>query len=829
MPAFAVEFMTGEGPRRGQFTLDPERELGPQVRQVLEELRQHGTVIAGGPGDELAVLWNGRDLDLGATPAALGVSPQRALEIRMRPAPRAAPAPGPAVSPVRIRRFTRGAYACILTGMAGGLLGWGACAWVRDLGPLLSDYPRLDLFTATVLGLCVGAAVLAGAARRRQERAFAAALLGLLLGAAGGAGGAALGRGAQAFVADGAEGFRAGRVAAWTVLGCVLALALALRERRGGPGVVAEAAGWGTGGGLLAGLAFSLSGPGDFWQALAFAVLGAAVGAGMGLPAVRRAAGVIEVETVAGREPGLLGHREWALAEGARIRVRGAGPGRTNALVALADGRCWVGPAGQGETVVVSGRPLADPAELRDGDRIDLGAARFRFRRLARAAAMTRRAVLLCAAGLLAAGGPAGAQDTVRLVRCGPDGRAACLRVETTLAPARAGAMAQAESAGVWRLSVDGAAREARPSDVPREARPPLRLLVLVDVSGSMSDGGLQTTRSALRAFLSELPDASVRAAVVPFASARVAERIRAARFVPGSHAAAQVDALPAPDGNTALYSAVRAGLDRLGAEPAPGDTAWNALLVITDGRNDVDHAGDDPGLLKEAAGRRSAVEAIRASGAHAWIVGLGAGLDADELRALAAPRGAPFLVAEDPVALRRALEHIRGWIFTGREFLLPVAGSAQAALAAGPARVTASAGATRAGGAWVPPTFALPAFQGRSAAPVEGAAGDPWRLRRAAVLAVFGGALLVLWTAVPPLLRVHVPVPHAPAPRALAAGTPGRRRVRLRTPDGVLPVAGAAALAAAAADGLRPGLTEAPPRRPTDVTAKVSRPVQRT
>ena len=213
MPAFAVEFLTEEGPRRAQFTLDPERELGPQVRQVLEELRQHGMVVAGAPGDELTVLWNGRELDLGATPAALGVTPQRALDIRMRPAVRPAPPPAPAAIPsVRVRRFTRGAYAGILTGMAGGLLGWGASAWVRDLGPLLSTYTRLDLLVGAVLGAAVGVAVLGGGALRRQERVLPAAALGALLGAAGGGGGAALGLAASGLVADGA--FRAGRILA---------------------------------------------------------------------------------------------------------------------------------------------------------------------------------------------------------------------------------------------------------------------------------------------------------------------------------------------------------------------------------------------------------------------------------------------------------------------------------------------------------------------------------------------------------------------------------------------------------------------------------------
>lgn len=385
MPAFAVEFISGDGPRRAQFTLDPERELGPQVRQILEELRQHGVVVAGGPGDELAVLWNGRDLDLGATPSALGVSPQRALEIHMRPAPPAS-APPPEIRPVRVRRFTRGACAGLLTGMAGGLLGWGASAWIRDLGPLLSSYARLDLFTAAVLGLCVGAVVLGGAALRQQERVMASAALGVLLGALAGSGGAALGLAASSLVADGAAGFRAGRLLAWALLGCVLAAALALRAPRRGVRAVGEAAVWGSLGGALSGAVFSLGGPGDFWQAAAFALTGAAAGFGVSWPAVRRAAGVIEVETVSGREPGLLGHREWTLAEGARIRVRGAGPGRADAVVALAEGRCWVGPAGRGEAVVVSGRSVAEPAELRDGDRIDLGAARFRFRRWAHAA-----------------------------------------------------------------------------------------------------------------------------------------------------------------------------------------------------------------------------------------------------------------------------------------------------------------------------------------------------------------------------------------------------------------------------------------------------------
>lgn len=380
MPAFDVEFVTGDGPRRGQFTLDPERGLGPQVRQVLEELRQHGVVVAGGPGDELVVSWSGRELDLGATPAALGVTPQRALEIRMRPAARPErPPPAPEPRPVRVRRFTRGAYASILTGAAGGLLAWGVSASIRDLGTVVSTYARLDLLVAALLGASAGAFILAGAARRRQDPAGRAALAGLALGAAGGALGAAAGLAVASVFPDGGAGFRLGRMAAWALLGASASAAIALAGPRRG---VLEAAAWGTAGGALGGLAFSLSGPGDFWQALGFALTGAACGAGAGWPVVRRAEALIEVEAVAGREPGLLGHREWALAEGGRVHVRGAASFGGGAFVALEAGRCWIGPAAAGEAVVVSGHPLGEPAELRDGDRIDLGGARFRFRRL---------------------------------------------------------------------------------------------------------------------------------------------------------------------------------------------------------------------------------------------------------------------------------------------------------------------------------------------------------------------------------------------------------------------------------------------------------------
>ena len=68
MPAYAVEFTTERGLQRTQFTLDDDRPLGAQIRQILEELRGTGVVISGAAEDELSVVWGGRDLDTTQAP-----------------------------------------------------------------------------------------------------------------------------------------------------------------------------------------------------------------------------------------------------------------------------------------------------------------------------------------------------------------------------------------------------------------------------------------------------------------------------------------------------------------------------------------------------------------------------------------------------------------------------------------------------------------------------------------------------------------------------------------------------------------------------------------
>jgi|GEM_PF-3351173 len=385
MPAYAVEFQTEDGPRRGQFIIDPERKLGPQVQQVLEELRHHGTVVAGRPGDQLEVWWNGRGLDLSATPAALEIAPSRPLEVRMRPAPAAAPEAAPRPPRRPARRLTRGALAGPLTGAAGALLAWCAASGVRDLGTVIDGYHRLDLLVAALLGALAAATVAGGAALRTQGRVAPAAALGAVAGALGGAAGGAAGLALAGLLPGGAP-FALRRALAWLALGAAAGTAAALPWARRDPWRLAEGAGCGALAGAAAGAVFSLAGPGDVWQALAFLLLGAGAGTGACSLAPRRAAGVLELETVAGRTVGLLRHREWELREGALVHLHAAPGRRPAARVALEAGRAWAAPGAEGAAVVVSGRAVGRPTELADGDRLEVGAVRYRYRRFAPAA-----------------------------------------------------------------------------------------------------------------------------------------------------------------------------------------------------------------------------------------------------------------------------------------------------------------------------------------------------------------------------------------------------------------------------------------------------------
>ncbi len=364
MPAYSVDFATPTGPRRLRFTLDPDRPVGAQVHQILEEMRQHGVLLSGGPGEELAVVWNGIDLQLDCSPDALGLTPDRALELRMRPRP---------VQPA-VPYFPRSAYAAPLAGATGALAGWVVASNLTDLGPWLPTYRELDVAAAALLGAGTGLAVSAAAALRRGARVWLGGASGLLAGAAGGGVSAMLGI-RLGEVLD--PGYLVLRVMVWVAIAAGLGATLGMLEagaRRALDGAV-----YGITAGAAGALLFSLAGPSEFWQPLAFAVVGASLGSGLHTPALRRARAVLGSD---GEDRGpmtLLRIREWSLDEGSAVPLFCASTASPAAVVRCEDGRCQLSPVSN-TAVRVSGLPLQNPRPLHHADVVELEGVTLRFR-----------------------------------------------------------------------------------------------------------------------------------------------------------------------------------------------------------------------------------------------------------------------------------------------------------------------------------------------------------------------------------------------------------------------------------------------------------------
>ena len=426
----------------------------------------------------------------------------------------------------------------------------------------------------------------------------------------------------------------------------------------------------------------------------------------------------------------------------------------------------------------------------------------------------------------------ASATAPVSMVRCTDSSDVPCVRATVPLRPEEARATSDsATAAAPWKAEIGGLALRGGIARSTASLAHPLTLLVLVDISGSMKGQGIELTRSALRTFISELPRTSVRVAVAPFASRNLAPQIRAASFTDPQSALTQVDALPQPEGNTGLYSAVEIGSEVVkGAlQNQPAD-AWGAMLVITDGRNDV-RAGDDPGLLTGAAGRDAAVNAVASSGSYVWLVGIGGTPDGADLEALAGTHGERYLVAEDPLLLHRVLTGIRDALFTTRALTYPAPTWARARLARGMFPITVSRGdgrgccAAAVAGRWTPPLYALPAFSGvadSGTATAEAITtfeqGESRVGSNVLVFAFFALVALILWFVLPGMLWSDESMAMAGPPAAKLADSvapPPAARVAPKA---------AAREEGASTGGVRRGVTEAPPRRPTEVTGSFAR-----
>lgn len=385
MPAYVLDFLSGDGPQRRRYTLDDEYPLRGQLEHVLADLERGGVVLQGGPTDELAVYWAGRELDATEPPRALGISPDRPLELRMqrRRPPVTLPAPAPEPAP---EAFTpHSVYAGATLGLTAGALAWAAAAALTDRGPLLDRAARLDGAAALLWGGVVGAALLAGHARRIGRAAWR----GLFTGGLAGLLAAAIWSVVRQ-VAAGPERVADAvlsplwRVGLWAALAAVTAVVLTgaarLRVVRAtaapdpsAPGAaLLRAAGWALLAGAGAGALGMLPGEAALWQALAAALAGAGVGGATAWATVRTAPAVFELEADGERPVGVATLREWALPATATVYLR-------RGAAAAGGAAAIVGEQGRYRLYADAGSRAA--RELRHDDRLTLGGARYRFRR----------------------------------------------------------------------------------------------------------------------------------------------------------------------------------------------------------------------------------------------------------------------------------------------------------------------------------------------------------------------------------------------------------------------------------------------------------------
>jgi hypothetical protein len=425
---------------------------------------------------------------------------------------------------------------------------------------------------------------------------------------------------------------------------------------------------------------------------------------------------------------------------------------------------------------------------------------------------------------------PLGAQQApARLVRCVADSYTPCLASTVRVSRDEAAGLARLDAAVLeraWRarFGADSLAVIVRRGVLTDAV--PIRLLLLVDVSGSMrktpGSDPIGLVRASLSAFLREVsaPAAgTVRVSVVPFGSIGVDRNISAARFTTPDSARAQVDGFPEPySEDTGLYSAIDLGLDRLDAELlAAPDGTIGGLIVITDGNNDVGRSPLNDADLIPDAGFPEVRNALANSSHAVWLIGLGNSINPHVLPQLAGTRGKSYSIGINSTELARTLREIGNSLWTAWEINLPLLSLSRAELARGfaLARVSVRAGNLEAqhGIPWLPPRIAFPVFTGSidSLAMPHGLretlASDAPADRRLIVFGVLAlfGALLWFW--VPRRLWALAP-PIAPGAAAGVPPAPTRAAKPVPVPAG----------------GLRRDVQEAPPRQPTDATGEHAR-----
>lgn len=208
---------------------------------------------------------------------------------------------------------------------------------------------------------------------------------GALFGALGGALGLTLGE----LSLDLMQGGRIGRAISWAILGLAIGISqgLAARSRqRPRFGAIGGTLGGLIGGFLFESLRIALGNRYDISQALGVAALGGGLGLCLALveQALRRAWVLVENGRQEGRAYSLSDSiSRIGLDERAEIGLFGdLAVGRRHAEIVLESGQYWLKPLDPARPTLVNGQKASpsSPQILKDGDRIELGRTRLRFR-----------------------------------------------------------------------------------------------------------------------------------------------------------------------------------------------------------------------------------------------------------------------------------------------------------------------------------------------------------------------------------------------------------------------------------------------------------------
>ncbi len=179
--------------------------------------------------------------------------------------------------------------------------------------------------------------------------------------------------------------------------------------------------------------------------------------------------------------------------------------------------------------------------------------------------------------------------------------------------------------------------------------------MILVDISGSMAkrlptgETRFQAARSALAQFLYDFRDGVDQVAIVPFESHNVLNTIQSATFAQTKNEAErQAQALPAPQprNNTALFSAVAAGIDVLKRRKMQSNDVDTLMVVMTDGTNDV-RPGDDSALLVGSEGQDQVHRTVAESGIEVIAIGFGDQKGIDKNALIQISNRPPYMVAD--------------------------------------------------------------------------------------------------------------------------------------------------------------------------------------